>query len=583
MKRLLIIPLVLALLVGVAQAAIFFRGGSGPFVAPVGVDQAGNVGIDASGNVLVGFIMGAIPPPQQQIVAVTQFTSATAFQANTPNAVVGTVSVTMSPPSIPFSGTLTVTGANSCGIHLIGNTVYANATSGCSATGGPHSSGLYDDWNVVATQAGVIGSPFTQAEAATATSGTPPLPQVISTFESRCGAGAGATSMTCSIGAVYATNSVQLSVGWCAAGSGCSTGTVAPPVTVTATDSAGNTIGSAVANTSTNVPTSAPPGPYAVAAWSFPITHASAGDTVTINFSSSVDYPVADGAQSSNTSGVAESVQVQSASSTLSLPVATTGSNEFIYSAYYALNCPTINSPATVLTSNCSSNGMVNASYVSGAAGNYPQGANVFRGDTNLTGVAFAVKYQQSTSQIASLAVGNGGGFPSPFTGGVLVGPLTATCTAGDCSTATFTLATTGACSGATGNSSFAISGSNLRTGSGTVNPGSYSVGVNVHVAGATDQCFPLTLTGWTVTSITPSTVSLSDTQTTPYTIATFTCSDSAALPCHDVSYAIGGTHPSWMSTGNLTGGVMPLARNMVSPGDDCSACVCTNCVVTTP
>ena len=125
----------------------------------------------------------------QQIGVITQFT--TTFPANTPDAIIGTPYVrmckyplspttgtcTLAQDTPKFSGTLQITGANSCGFYLSpSGTVLANHTTGCSATGGPHGDGRYDDWSVVATQSGVQGSPFTQAESVTAvaTIGTGP-------------------------------------------------------------------------------------------------------------------------------------------------------------------------------------------------------------------------------------------------------------------------------------------------------------------------------------------------------------------------------------------------------------------------
>lgn len=118
--------------------------------------------------------VGGTAPPTggQTIASVTKFTSATSFSAGVANAVVGTVSVTMSPAAPAFGGTLSITGANSCGFHLSGGTQVQAGAAGCSASGGPHSNGLFDDWNVVATQSGISNSPVTQPEAATAAAPT---------------------------------------------------------------------------------------------------------------------------------------------------------------------------------------------------------------------------------------------------------------------------------------------------------------------------------------------------------------------------------------------------------------------------
>jgi hypothetical protein len=73
------------------------------------------------------------------------------FTPGVANGTVGTVSATMSPATPAFSGSLSVTGTNSGGFHLSGNTLQERA-SGTPA-------GTYKDFNIVATQAGISNSP----------------------------------------------------------------------------------------------------------------------------------------------------------------------------------------------------------------------------------------------------------------------------------------------------------------------------------------------------------------------------------------------------------------------------------------
>jgi hypothetical protein len=72
------------------------------------------------------------------------------FTPNVANGAVGTVSVTMSDGSA-FSGKLSITGTNSGGFHLSGNTLEEKA-SGTPA-------GSYNDFNIVATQSTAANSP----------------------------------------------------------------------------------------------------------------------------------------------------------------------------------------------------------------------------------------------------------------------------------------------------------------------------------------------------------------------------------------------------------------------------------------
>lgn len=78
--------------------------------------------------------------------------------------VVGNIGVTMSPASPAFSGTLSLSGANASRFQIAG----ANLE-----TSGVVPAGTYQI-NIVATQAGATGSPFTQPETITGTSPLPP-------------------------------------------------------------------------------------------------------------------------------------------------------------------------------------------------------------------------------------------------------------------------------------------------------------------------------------------------------------------------------------------------------------------------
>jgi len=101
---------------------------------------------------------------------------------------------------------------------------------------------------------------------------------------------------------------------------------------------------------------------------------------------------------------------------------------------------------------------------------------------------------------ISGVTLSNGLNFTTPAAANSTIDTLTATCSAGSCAGATFgPLATTGACSGATSNGSFAISGSNLNIGGTTISTaGNYPIGIPVTLAGATNTgtCYPQTLVG---------------------------------------------------------------------------------------
>jgi hypothetical protein len=87
--------------------------------------------------------------------------SSSSFMGGAPSGtVVGTISVSMSPASPAFSGTLTLSGSNASSFQIAGTNL---------ETSGVLPAGTYQV-NIVATQAGASGSPFTAAETITGTS-----------------------------------------------------------------------------------------------------------------------------------------------------------------------------------------------------------------------------------------------------------------------------------------------------------------------------------------------------------------------------------------------------------------------------
>jgi hypothetical protein len=89
--------------------------------------------------------------------------SGSSFTGGSPSGtVVGAISVTMSPSSPPYSGTLSLTGANASRFQIVGSNL---------ATNGVVPTGTYQI-NIVATQAGASASPFTQPETITGTGST---------------------------------------------------------------------------------------------------------------------------------------------------------------------------------------------------------------------------------------------------------------------------------------------------------------------------------------------------------------------------------------------------------------------------
>jgi len=86
--------------------------------------------------------------------------SNSAFTGGAPSGtVVGAISVTMSPSSPTFSGSLSLSGANASSFQIAGGNLTTNGTV---------PAGTYQV-NIVATEAGVTGSPVTQAETITGT------------------------------------------------------------------------------------------------------------------------------------------------------------------------------------------------------------------------------------------------------------------------------------------------------------------------------------------------------------------------------------------------------------------------------
>jgi hypothetical protein len=109
-----------------------------------------------SGNLAISVAAG------QAIAAVSL--SNNSFTGGAPSGtVVGTISVTMSPPSPAFSGSLSLTGTNASQFQIAGLNLETNSAV---------PAGTYNV-NIVATEAGVTGSPFIQAEVVVGTSSSP--------------------------------------------------------------------------------------------------------------------------------------------------------------------------------------------------------------------------------------------------------------------------------------------------------------------------------------------------------------------------------------------------------------------------
>ena len=86
--------------------------------------------------------------------------SSSTFTGGAPSGtVVGAINVTMSPSSPAFSGSLSLSGTNASSFQIVGSNLETN---------GAVPAGTYNI-NIVATEAGLTGSPFTQAKTVTAT------------------------------------------------------------------------------------------------------------------------------------------------------------------------------------------------------------------------------------------------------------------------------------------------------------------------------------------------------------------------------------------------------------------------------
>ena len=97
---------------------------------------------------------GGAPPASQTISSITP-TSA-GFAADVASGLVTPLTITMSPTSPSFSGSLSLSGTNSGAFQLSGNDLDQAPSTGTAA-------GTYTDTNAVATQAGISNSPFMQA------------------------------------------------------------------------------------------------------------------------------------------------------------------------------------------------------------------------------------------------------------------------------------------------------------------------------------------------------------------------------------------------------------------------------------
>lgn len=99
---------------------------------------------------------------------------------------VGTVSVTMSPSSPSFSGTLSITGTNGGGFQLSGTTLEENS-------GGTTGVGPYSDFNIVATQSSASNSPQSISPTVTGVSGPTIVHETSEFFAGGCASGCAVT------------------------------------------------------------------------------------------------------------------------------------------------------------------------------------------------------------------------------------------------------------------------------------------------------------------------------------------------------------------------------------------------------
>jgi len=85
-----------------------------------------------------------------QTIASVNLSNAT-YTSSVANAPVGAITVTMSPASPPFSGAITLTGANTGGFHNVGTCAPPPTCTLEANTGGTTGNGPYTDLNIVAT------------------------------------------------------------------------------------------------------------------------------------------------------------------------------------------------------------------------------------------------------------------------------------------------------------------------------------------------------------------------------------------------------------------------------------------------
>jgi hypothetical protein len=113
---------------------------------------------------------GTPPSGGAQSIAAVGLSGSSYTSGATSGTVIGAVSVTMSPASPTFTGTLSLTGTNAADFSLSSTTLPANLTTNGSTVACGTTSTY--NINVVATQGGATGSPFTQAETITCNTGS---------------------------------------------------------------------------------------------------------------------------------------------------------------------------------------------------------------------------------------------------------------------------------------------------------------------------------------------------------------------------------------------------------------------------
>jgi hypothetical protein len=113
-----------------------------------------------SGNLAINVTAG-------QAITAVSLSNSTFTGGAASGTVVGAISVTMSPASPAFSGSLSLSGTNASSFQIVGSNLETN---------GALPGGTYNI-NIVATETGATGSPFTQAETVTATNPATPTVQ----------------------------------------------------------------------------------------------------------------------------------------------------------------------------------------------------------------------------------------------------------------------------------------------------------------------------------------------------------------------------------------------------------------------